>query len=90
MNMYRVNYQVPGEGFREDYLPENWTINDVLSGFWINDKYKITNGSDCRFFILPHHINFIVKDSDDEGGKDSNQYTDNNATSEHKHRHVGE
>jgi hypothetical protein len=39
-------------------------IVDFQYGFWINDKLKLTKGSDCKFWIAPSQILLIEKITD--------------------------
>lgn len=34
---------------------------DVTKGFWVDKDGKLTKATDCRMFILPHLINYILK-----------------------------
>lgn len=37
-------------------------IGDFVDGFWINDDYQFTKGSDAKFWIPPSCIRYISKD----------------------------
>ncbi len=36
-------------------------LSDLQGGFWINKDYEFTKGSDCKYWIPPHKIEYITK-----------------------------
>lgn len=36
-------------------------MSDLTDGFWINQDFFLTKGSDCAFWIPPSQIHYIAK-----------------------------
>ena len=66
MSCYKVEFNVGGSRSIQKDIPEHWGILDIKDGFWVNEDLDLTNGSDCRYYVMPHHINFIEKVKSDE------------------------
>lgn len=61
-DMYKVVYVCE---FRMDtayMFVEGDSIADFKDGFWVNDKYEFTKGSDCNFWMPPSSIIRISKE----------------------------
>ena len=43
------------------YCVEAESIGQVSSGFWINDQFLLTTGSDCKWWIPPSSIKIVEK-----------------------------
>jgi len=57
-----MNYLVHFDfGTRTGVVTEAPSIADVKDGFWVNSNLEFTNGSDCKFWIPPSRIIFVVK-----------------------------
>lgn len=37
-------------------------IETFKDGFWVDDHFRLTTGSDCRFWVPPHCILYIARD----------------------------
>lgn len=37
-------------------------LEDFKDGFWLNDDRNFTKGSDARYWIPPHSIEYVAKD----------------------------
>ena len=37
-------------------------IYNFADGFWINEELKFTKGSDCKYWIPPSQILYVVKE----------------------------
>jgi hypothetical protein len=51
----------PNHGWFEYQFAYSRPLVDFINGFWVNEDYQYTNGSDCKYYILPHMIVSIEK-----------------------------
>ena len=45
-------------GVMETYVP---SIGDIKDGFWVNNNYQFTTGSDCDYWVPPASILYVRK-----------------------------
>ena len=57
---YLVTFYLYGQD-KDAYLPEPWGIPDIRDGFWVNEEYEITSGSDAKYWIPPSQIMAVRK-----------------------------
>lgn len=64
--IYRCEYLLPtplsAPGTEKRCVRSEGGIAEFVNGFWINDDYEFTNGSDAKYWIPPTNIRFISKD----------------------------
>lgn len=41
--------------------PNEFNINDLKEGFWVNENYDLTKGSDALYFIMPAKVLMVKK-----------------------------
>ena len=57
---YRCLFMMDGKnGCLDTNVPD---IAAVKDGFWVNNKFKFTTGSDCRYWLPPSSILYVIKE----------------------------
>ena len=54
------------DGINGSSVTEVPDIASVASGFWVNNKFEFTTGSDCRYWLPPASILYVRKDVKEE------------------------
>lgn len=60
VSIFKVEFQVNGSHVVKP-VPLTWGLADIKDGFWVNIDLNLTNGSDCRYYVLSNHIYNIEK-----------------------------
>ncbi len=57
MSKYRCRFEFEGKG---KWTPWGGSRTDFEFGFWLNKNHKFTKADDCKFWIPPARIYYIV------------------------------
>lgn len=58
-SLYHCYYTNHRLGKTERVVTER--LSDVADGFWVNEEYNFTKGSDCKFWIPASVIQYVEK-----------------------------
>lgn len=64
--VYRCEYILPAPlstpGTEKRCVRSNGGVEDFMYGFWIDDNYRFTKGSNAKYWIPPGNISYVSKD----------------------------